>query len=53
MIGIGTGLDMYECYKALVAVTEMASSLRLIVPGHDPNVYERWTTPGNGVAEIK
>ena len=53
MTGIGTGLDMYECYKALVKVTEMASSLRLIVPGHDPNVYERWTTPGNGVAEIK
>lgn len=53
MTGIGTGLDMYECYKALVAITEMASSKRLIVPGHDPNVYKRWTAPGNGVAEIK
>jgi glyoxylase-like metal-dependent hydrolase (beta-lactamase superfamily II) len=53
MTGIGTGLDMYECYKALVAITEMASSTRLIVPGHDPATYERWTTPGNGVAEIK
>ncbi|MCK4831052.1 N-acyl homoserine lactonase family protein, partial [bacterium] len=25
MTGIGTGLDMYECYKALVAITKMAS----------------------------
>lgn len=53
MTGIGTGLDMYECYKALVTLTEMASSTRLIAPGHDPATYERWPTPGNGVAEIK
>jgi len=53
MTGIGTGLDMYECYKALVAITKMASSKDLIVPGHDSSVYERWPTPGNGVAEVK
>ena len=53
MTPIGTGLDLYECYKALVTLTEIASSKRLIVPGHDPAVYERWTTPGKGVAEIK
>ena len=53
MTGIGTGLDMYECYKALVAITKLASSKRLIVPGHDLSVYDRWTTPGNGIAEVK
>jgi len=53
MTGIGTGLDMYECYKALVAITKMASSKDLIVPGHDLSVYERWPTPGGGIAEVK
>ena len=53
MIPTGTGLDMYEGYKALIRIREVASSTRLVVPGHDPAVYERWTTPGEGVAEIK
>jgi len=53
MTGIGTGLDMYECYKALVAITKMASSKDLIVPGHDLSVYERWPTPGDGIAEVR
>ncbi len=30
----------------------LASSPRLIVPGHDPAVFERFPKPGNGVARI-
>ena len=31
----------------------LASSLRLIVPGHDPEVFERFPKPGGGVARIQ
>ena len=34
-------------------VLRLASSPRLIVPGHDPAVFERFPEPGNGVARIK
>jgi glyoxylase-like metal-dependent hydrolase (beta-lactamase superfamily II) len=53
MTPIGTGQCSYDAYKALERIKEVASSPDLIVPGHDPKVYEKWTTPGNGVAEIK
>jgi hypothetical protein len=31
----------------------LASDPRLIVPGHDPEVFVRFPTPGNGVALIR
>jgi glyoxylase-like metal-dependent hydrolase (beta-lactamase superfamily II) len=31
----------------------LATSPRLIVPGHDPAVFERFSEPGNGVARIR
>ena len=53
MTAIGTGLSSYDAYKTLERILDVASSPSLIVPGHEPKVYERWPTPGNGVAEIK
>ncbi len=34
-------------------VLRLASSPRLIVPGHDPAVFERFSKPGDGVARIE
>jgi len=31
----------------------IASSPRLIIPGHDPQIFVRFPTPGNGVAKIE
>jgi hypothetical protein len=31
----------------------IASSPRLIIPGHDPDVFVRFPTPGDGVAKIE
>jgi hypothetical protein len=31
----------------------LANGTRLIVPGHDPLVFSRFPSPGNGVARIK
>jgi glyoxylase-like metal-dependent hydrolase (beta-lactamase superfamily II) len=53
MTPIGTGQSSYEAYQALERIREVASSLDLIVPGHDPKVYQKWPSPGNGVAEIR
>lgn len=32
---------------------QLASDPRFILPGHDPAIFDRFSTPGNGVAEIK
>jgi len=34
-------------------MTTLASEQRLIVPGHDPDVFVRFPTPGNGIARIR
>jgi hypothetical protein len=34
-------------------MASLASAPRLIVPGHDPAVFERFPTPGRGVARIE
>jgi glyoxylase-like metal-dependent hydrolase (beta-lactamase superfamily II) len=39
--------------KALERMERIATSPRLIVPGHDPDVFVRFPTPGNGVARIQ
>jgi glyoxylase-like metal-dependent hydrolase (beta-lactamase superfamily II) len=38
---------------AMTRMATIASSPRLIIPGHDPAVFERFPKPGGGVAEIK
>jgi glyoxylase-like metal-dependent hydrolase (beta-lactamase superfamily II) len=39
--------------KALERMERIATSPRLIVPGHDPDVFIRFPSPGNGVARIQ
>ena len=32
---------------------QIASDPKLILPGHDPDIFTRYPTPGNGVAQIE
>jgi len=34
-------------------MAKLASNERFIVPGHDPDVFVRFPTPGKGVARIQ
>jgi hypothetical protein len=31
---------------------QLATNPRLIIPGHDPAVFDRFPKPGNGVARL-
>lgn len=50
---IAQTLDAVSNLKAQDRMKQLASSPRLIVPGHDPTVFERFQSPGNGVARIE
>lgn len=50
---IAQTLDAASNLKAQERMGRIASSPRLIVPGHDPKVFERFPKPGNGVALIQ
>jgi len=50
---IAQTLDAVSNLKAQDRMKQLASSPRLIVPGHDPAVFTRFPTPGNGVAKIE
>jgi glyoxylase-like metal-dependent hydrolase (beta-lactamase superfamily II) len=45
--------DAASNLKAQDRMKQLASNLRLIVPGHDPSVFTRFPAPGNGVAKIE
>ena len=45
-------LDSVSNLAAQVRMAAIATSPRLIVPGHDPAVFTRFPSPGNGVARI-
>jgi len=32
---------------------QLATNVRLIIPGHDPEVFVRFPKPGNGVARLE
>ena len=49
---IAQTLDSLSNLRAQARMGMLASAPRLIVPGHDPAVFARFTTPGNGVARI-
>ena len=49
---IAQTLDSLSNLRAQARMGTLASAARLIVPGHDPAVFERFATPGNGVARI-
>jgi glyoxylase-like metal-dependent hydrolase (beta-lactamase superfamily II) len=50
---IAQTLDAASNLQAQQRMTTIASSPRLIVPGHDPAVFERFPSPGKGVARIQ
>jgi len=50
---IAQTLDAASNLKAQDRMKQLASSPRLIVPGHDPAVFTKFPTPGNGVARIE
>lgn len=49
---IAQALDTLSNLAAQQRMLRLASDPRLIVPGHDPLVFERFPTPGNRVARI-
>ncbi len=50
---LGLTLDQAADLRVQVRVLRLASSPRLIIPGHDPAVFTRFPEPGNGVARIR
>jgi glyoxylase-like metal-dependent hydrolase (beta-lactamase superfamily II) len=50
---IAQTLDASSNLRAQDRMKQLASSPRLIVPGHDPAVFTRFPAPGNGVAKIE
>jgi glyoxylase-like metal-dependent hydrolase (beta-lactamase superfamily II) len=50
---IAQALDAASNLAALDRMARIASDPRLIVPGHDPAVFDRFPTPGNGIAKIE
>jgi len=52
-VPIAQTLDAASNLRAQDRMKQLASSPRLIVPGHDPSVFTRFPAPGNGVAKIE
>jgi glyoxylase-like metal-dependent hydrolase (beta-lactamase superfamily II) len=52
-VAIAQTLDAASNLAAQDRMTRIASDPRLIVPGHDPAVFERFPSPGHGVARIQ
>ena len=50
---IAQTLDAASNLKAQDRMKQLASNPKLIVPGHDPLVFTRFPSPGNGVAKIE
>ena len=50
---IAQTLDAASNLRAQARMLQLASSARLIVPGHDPEVFVRFPKPGHGVAKIE
>jgi glyoxylase-like metal-dependent hydrolase (beta-lactamase superfamily II) len=50
---IAQTFDSVSNLAAQARMLSLASAPRLVVPGHDPAVFERFPTPGGGVARIR
>ena len=50
---IAQTLDAASNLRAQDRMRSLVSSVRLVVPGHDPEVFVRFSKPGNGVARIE
>jgi len=47
-----TRADSVSNLRAQDRMRQLASDPRLILPGHDPDIFTRFPTPGDGVAEV-
>jgi hypothetical protein len=52
-VAIAQTLDAVSNVNTQGRMLTLASDARLIVPGHDPEVFARFPTPGNGIARIQ
>jgi glyoxylase-like metal-dependent hydrolase (beta-lactamase superfamily II) len=52
-VAIAQSLDPASNVAAIERMLTLASAPQLIVPGHDPAVFDRFPKPGRGVAEIR
>ena len=50
---IAQTLDSLSNLRTQTRMMSLASDPRLIVPGHDPEVFVRFPLPGNGIARIR
>jgi glyoxylase-like metal-dependent hydrolase (beta-lactamase superfamily II) len=50
---IAQTLDSISNLRTQDRMATLASNARLIIPGHDPEVFVRFPTPGNGIARIR
>ncbi len=50
---IAQTLDSASNLRTQARMVTLASDLRLIVPGHDPEVFVRFPKPGDGIARIQ
>ena len=51
-LAIAQTLDAASNLQTQTRMSALASDPRLIVPGHDPEVFVRFPDPGNGIAHI-
>jgi glyoxylase-like metal-dependent hydrolase (beta-lactamase superfamily II) len=52
-VAIAQTLDAASNLRAQERMVTLASNPRLIVPGHDPEVFTRFPSPGDGIARIR
>jgi glyoxylase-like metal-dependent hydrolase (beta-lactamase superfamily II) len=52
-VPIAQTLDAASNLRAQARMATLVSDVRFVVPGHDPEVFARFPTPGNGVARIR
>jgi glyoxylase-like metal-dependent hydrolase (beta-lactamase superfamily II) len=52
-VPIAQALDAASNLRTQDRMAAMASNPRLLIPGHDPDVFVRFPQPGNGIARIK
>ncbi len=50
---IAQTLDPASNRAAQARMLRLAGGVRLVIPGHDPAVYERFPAPGHGIARIR
>jgi glyoxylase-like metal-dependent hydrolase (beta-lactamase superfamily II) len=52
-VPIAQTLDSASNMRTQVRMTKIANDEKFIIPGHDPEVFTRFPTPGNGIAHIR